>query len=81
MQHQLERLVSKTSSKIELKAIISGCASLSRKKLRNFDAAIITKIMKVHGKDIAIKNDRETFARLLVIQRTHEIDIIGGTVT
>ena len=43
--------------------------------LRNFDTAIRTKIMKVHGKDITTKNDRETFARLLVIQRTREIDI------
>ena len=48
---------------------------IKKNKLRNFDTAIITKIMKVHGKDIAIKNDRETFARLLVIQRTREIDI------
>ena len=31
--------------------------------------------MKVNGKDVAINNDRETFARLLVIQRTREIDI------
>ena len=31
--------------------------------------------MKGYGKDIAIKNDRETFARLLVIQRTRETDI------
>ena len=29
-------------------------------KLRNFDASIMTKIMKVHWKDIAIKTDRET---------------------
>ena len=45
-----------------------------KNKLRNFDAAIITKIMKIHGKDIAIKNNSETFARLLVILRTLEID-------
>ena len=31
--------------------------------------------MKVHGKDIAIKNDRETFAKLLAMQRTHKIDM------
>ena len=48
---------------------------IKKKKLGNFDAAIITMIMKVHGKDIATKNDRETFARLLVILRTSEIDI------
>ena len=46
-----------------------------KNKLRNFDTAITTKIMKGYGKDIAIKNDRETFARLLVIQRTRETDI------
>ena len=39
---------------------------IKKNKLRNFDTAIITKIMKVHGKDISIKNDRETFTRLLV---------------
>ena len=31
--------------------------------------------MKVYGKGIAIKDDRETLDRFLVIQRTHEIDI------
>ena len=31
---------------------------IKKNKLRNFDAAIITKIMKLHGKDIAIKNNR-----------------------
>ena len=39
---------------------------IKKNKLRNFDAAIITKIMKLHGKDIAIKNNRDTFARLPV---------------
>ena len=48
---------------------------IKKNKLRNFDTAIITKIMRVHGKDIAIKSDRETFVRLLVIQRTRKIDI------
>ena len=48
---------------------------IKKNKLRNFDVVIIKKILKVHGKDIAIKNDRETFARLLVIRRTREIDI------
>ena len=48
---------------------------IKKNKLRSFNAAIITKIMKVHGEDIIIKNHRETFARLLFIQRTFEIDI------
>ena len=43
--------------------------------MRYFDTAIVTKIMKNNGKDIAIKNDRKTFARLLVIQRTRENDM------
>ena len=64
----MERVASKTSSKIKLKAIISGSTSLSR-KTSYFDAAILTKIVKVHGKD------GKTFSRLLVIQITHEIDI------
>ena len=42
---------------------------IKKNKLCNFDAAIITKFVKVHGKD------RETFARLLVIQITREIDM------
>ena len=48
---------------------------IKKNKLRSFDAVIITKIMKFYGKDIAIKNNRDTFARLLVKQRNHEIDI------
>ena len=43
---------------------------IKKNKLRSFNAAIITKIMKVHGEDIIIKNHRETFARLLFIRRT-----------
>ena len=48
---------------------------IKKNKLCNFDTTIVTKIIKVNGKDIAIKNDRETFAKLLVIQRTRENDI------
>ena len=49
--------------------------AIKKNKLHSFNAAIITKIMKVHGEDIIIKNHRETFARVLLIQRTFEIDI------
>ena len=48
---------------------------IKKNKLRIFNIAIITKINKVNGKDVLIKNDRETFAILLVIQRTREIDV------
>ena len=49
--------------------------TIKKSKLRNPDAVIIAKIMEIHGKDIAIKKDREMSARLLVIQRTCEIDV------
>ena len=63
-----ERVLSKTSSKLALKAIISVFTGLSRKT----NCAILiqlslTTITKVNGKDIIIKNDEETFERLLVI--------------
>ena len=49
--------------------------TIKKSKLRNSDAAVIAKITEIHGKDIAIKKDREMSARLLVIQRTCEIDV------
>ena len=77
MQQQLKRVNSEISSKSELKAINFGFYKpIKKNKLRNFDATIVLEIMKVNGKDIAIKNDREKFSRLLVIQRTNEIYIM-----
>ena len=48
---------------------------IKKNKLRSFDIAIIRKMIEVNAKDVSIKNDGETFARLLVIQRNYEIDI------
>ena len=31
------------------------CEAIKKNKLHNFGTAIVTKIMKIHGKDIAIK--------------------------
>ena len=50
-------------------------APIKKNKLRTFDTAVAVKKIKVKGKDIAVRSDRETFARLLIIQKCRGIDM------
>jgi len=48
---------------------------LKKNKLRTFDVKKKTSTMKVNGQKIAIRADRETFARLLSIQQKRNVDL------
>ena len=67
------RLLDFVKSRIETNNI-DFYAPIKKNKLRTFDTAVAVKI-KVKGKYIAVRSDRETFARLLIIQKCHGIDM------
>ena len=48
-------------------------ALIKRNTSRSFDSAIITRKIKVNGREKSKRSDRGTFARLLVVQRVLEI--------
>ena len=69
---QLETFI---SSRIESNEI-DFYTPIKKNKLHTFDsAAKQIFVMKVKDRDVAIKSDRETFARLLVIQKSRNVSI------
>lgn len=50
-------------------------ATIKKKKLATFDALNKVKTCKVKDEVVTIKSDRETFARMLVVQRNRGIDL------
>ena len=48
---------------------------IRKQKLKTFDNATKKKVLKVKGTDVAVKADRQTFARLLLIQQQRGIDL------
>ena len=56
-------------------ANIDFCAPIKKNNLKMFDVTKQTSVMKVKDKKVAIRDDRETFARLLPIQQTCNIDL------
>ena len=50
-------------------------APIKQNKLHLFKSAVNVRKVKVNGKEVAVRSDRDTFARLLIMQRTRDIQL------
>ena len=50
-------------------------APIKQNKLNTFESAVNVRKVKVNGKEVAVRSDRDTFARLLILQKTWGIQL------
>ena len=50
-------------------------APIKQNKLNTFESAVNVRKVKVNGKEVAVRSDRDTFALLLILQKTWGIQL------
>ena len=50
-------------------------APIKHKKLHTFESAVNMRKLKVNGKEVSVRSYRDTFARLLIMQKTRGIQL------